>query len=333
MHVYYINRSLLNSHHPMRGNRYKFFNPHFMIFITGWQNAILGPVFQTAFDLPIPATFPTVMPMILRFSPLLFMAIGVTAQGASITSLPFSTDFDSGVTVGPSSTPGNTFYTAGTTSTPPALTAGPDVKMRLVSPAGQNSSAAVQISSTLTSAGFTMSMTFTIAATTGTGNKNVALAFLGDNVGYDLSVNNNYRMNYAIDTGVISFQSNGGTDQFDNAGGSFSNATWTAGADRPTVNDSVTLTLTATYLTPTRLSLSGTASTNAGAAPVNISAVMETAAIAYTGTNFGVRSGSAASNSSTIDVTNFSVDVIPEPTSAALVTLAAGAFFLRRKRS
>lgn len=273
--------------------------------------------------------------MNFRFSPLLFMAIGVTAHGASITSLPFSTDFDSGVTVGPSSTASNTFYTAGSTTTPPALTAGPDVKMRLVSPGGQNSSAAVQISSTLTSGGFTMSMTFTIVTATSTGNKNVALAFLGDNASFDLSQNNNYRMNYGIDTGIISFQSNGGNEHFDNtgAGGSNVTATWAAGADRPTAGDSITLNLTATYLTPTRLSLTGTASTNAGAAPVNISAVMETGTPAYTGTNFGVRSGSAASNSSTIDVTNFSVDVIPEPTSAALVTLAAGAFFLRRKRS
>lgn len=266
-----------------------------------------------------------------RISPLIFAALCLTAEGASV-SLPFSTDFDSGVTVGPSSTASNTFYTAGSTTTAPALTAGPDVKMRLVSPGGQNSSAAVQISSTLTSSGFTMSMTFTIVAATSTGNKNVALAFLGDNVNFDLSQNNNYRMNYGIDTGIISFQNNGGNDQFDGAGGSQVNATWAAGADRPTVGDTVTLNLTATYLTATRLSLTGTASTNAGAAPVNISAVMETGAVAYTGTNFGVRSGSATGNSSTIDVTNFSVDAIPEPTSVALALLSASALSFRRKR-
>lgn len=140
---------------------------------------------------------------------------------AAVTTLPFSTDFDSGVTVGPSSTASNTFYTAGTTSTAPALTAGPDRALRLTSPAGQNSSAAIQLPSSATSGGFTISTTFTIVSTTGTGNKNVAIGFLGTSSLFDLSSNDNFRMNYAIDTGVISFQNNGGNSFFDGAGRSW----------------------------------------------------------------------------------------------------------------
>lgn len=260
-----------------------------------------------------------------------FVAFSATSFGALVSSLPFSTDFDSGVTVGPSSTPTNTFYTAGTTGTAPALTAGPDSALRLVSNSS-NSSAALQLDSSLTSGGFTMSMTFRIVASSGSANRNIALAFLGSSGSYDLSSNNNYRLNYGIDTGIISFQNNGLTDQFDGAGGSLVTATWNAGADRPTAGDTVTLSLTATYLTPTRLAFSGTASTDAGAATVSVSAQMETGAVAYTGTNFGVRSGSASGSSTTIDITHFSIAAIPEPSSSALALLAVLGLGLRRQR-
>lgn len=268
----------------------------------------------------------------LLLLPTAFATFASFSQGALISSLPFATDFDTDVTVGPNTTASNTFYTAGTTSTAPALTSGTDKALRLTSPAGQNSSAAIQIGSILTSGGFTITMTFTLVATSGTGDKNIAIGFLGTNTDNDLSVNNNYRMNYGINTGIISFQNNGGNSQFDGAGGTYNTATWAAGADRPTAGDTVTLSLTATYVTPTSLSLSGTASTDAGAAPVTISAIMETGAAAYAGTNFGFRSGSATGNSSTIDITYFAVDAIPEPSLAGLLALSAGAAFARRRR-
>ncbi len=250
----------------------------------------------------------------VRTLPSLFGASIVlcAAANAATVSLPFSTNFDSGVTIGSGTS--NTFVQGGTlanSTIAPITTGSSDLVLRQ-SAAANNASASV--AGVVAGTSFSISTTFTVATYTNSGTvaANMAIGFLGD--GTNLSGGSRYYMAYSLTNGSVAFQKNGG-----NIG---TNSGGTIAATPGTV---ITLSLNGTYQPNGTLSLTGTATS--GSTVINLSA---SDATPLTGNNHGVRMGTISGATMGLDYTYFSV--VPEPASAALASVAGLLATLRRRR-
>jgi hypothetical protein len=251
----------------------------------------------------------------------------VGAEGATLSTLPYSTNLDSGVTVGTAAA--NTFQTfsnvaaGGTASSSLVTLSGSDQALRQIVDGVDggliNNTSASVATSALESTGFLMTTTFVVDSFASGGTINFSLGAYSS--GLDLGGGSRYQLTYT--------SSANGTISLGKSGTPLGTAS--AATGNPLTAGALTLTFSGAF-SGANLVLVGTLSGSNIATPVSLTFTDTSPSTIVGGDNFGFRTAINGTGAQQITVTDFSLGAIPEPTSMALLGLAGCAFGIRRKR-